>query len=232
MKAILLAGGRGTRIANLISDVPKCTLEINSISIIRRTVEIFLRRNIDVIVCTGYKFKHVHNALKGLKVKYYYNPFFAVTNSIGTLWFAKKELDDDVFIMNADVFFDEKILDALIDSRQTVAVSVDKSRAQIGDYCFSLDKQKNIVKYGKDLQPSEKDCEYVGIIFVKKEFLPSFNKKFNNIIENGKYNLWWENIIYTLSDEGIKIKTIDCSQYFWSEVDIYEDYLRILKHFE
>lgn len=232
MKAILLAGGRGTRIANLISDVPKCTLEIKSVPIIRRTVEIFLRRNIEVIVCTGYKFQYIHNALEGLNVKYYYNPFFAVTNSIGTLWFAKKELDDDVFIMNADVFFDEKILDSLIDSKKMIAVSVDKSKALTGDYCFSLDEQKNIVKYGKNLNPEEKDCEYVGIIFVKKDFLPIFNKKFDSLIESGQYNLWWENVIYTLSDEGTKIQTIDCSQYFWSEVDVYEDYLRILKHFE
>lgn len=232
MKVILLAGGRGTRIANLISDVPKCTLKINSVSIIRRTVEIFLKRGIEVIVCTGYKSQLVINELDGLNVRYYNNPFFAITNSVGTLWFAKQELNDDVFIMNADVFFDEQILNNLLNMNNSVSIAVDKSRALVGDYCFSLDEENNIVKYGKTLSDSDKDCEYVGIISIKKEFLPLFLDKFNNLIENEQYNLWWENILYSLSDDGYKIKTIDCSDYFWSEVDTYDDYLRILKHFD
>ncbi len=232
MKAILLAGGRGTRIANLISDVPKCTLEIKSVPIIRRTVEIFLKRNIEVVVCTGYKFELIHEALNGLNVTYYNNPFYAVTNSIGTLWFAKQELNDDVFIMNADVFFDERILDLLLSSNKNVTVAVDKTRAQVGDYCFSLDEESNIVNYGKTLLPNERDCEYVGIILIKKKFLPVFNDKFTSLINSEQYNLWWENILYSLSDDGMKINTIDCSKYFWSEVDVAEDYQRILKHFE
>lgn len=232
MKAILLAGGRGTRIANLISDVPKCTLEINGKPIIRRTVEIFLKRNINVVVCTGYKQEMIHKVLSGLPVTYCHNPFFGVTNSLGTLWFAKDELSEDLFIMNADVFFDEKILDILIASKLQVAVASDKSKALTGDYCFSLDDEGNIVKYGKTLSPEEKSCEYVGIIFIDQSFLPLFKSKFNELIGREQYNLWWENILYSLSDDGYKITTVECCDYFWSEVDVYEDYLKILKHFE
>lgn len=40
--------------------------------------------------CIGYHKKMINNSLEGLNVRYYYNPFFDVTNSIDSLWFVKK----------------------------------------------------------------------------------------------------------------------------------------------
>lgn len=230
MKAILLAGGKGTRISRFIQDVPKCTLSIDGTPLIRRTASIFLKKGIEVIVCLGYKQEIVKNALKDLKIKYYYNPFYAVTNSLGTLWFAKEEFNDDLIIMNADVFFDERILDQLIESNLDCAVAVDKSRCKTGDYFFATSKNGFIRKYGKDLPLEERTCEYVGIAKIKHSFQKLFIGKMNEMISQGKYNLWWENIMYTLADEGTNIKTLDFSKYFWSEIDFYDDYERILNY--
>ena len=96
MKAILLAAGRGTRISRMVQDVPKSTLPINGLPLIRHTVRMLLDEGMEVIVCVGYRRDDVENALKGLDVKYYNNPFYDVTNSIASLWFAKNEIDDDM----------------------------------------------------------------------------------------------------------------------------------------
>ena len=169
MKAILLAAGKGTRVARFIQDVPKSTLLINNKPLIRRTAELLLARGVSVVVCTGYRHEVVEKALEGLNVTFYYNPFYAVTNSIGTLWFAKDELNDDLVIFNADVYFDESILDDMIQDKKDVLVAADKSRCETGDYFFGLDENQCIKKYGKELTLPERSCEYIGIIKIKKE---------------------------------------------------------------
>ena len=232
MKAILLAAGRGTRIKEMIGEVPKCTLEVNGTPIIKRSVSYFLSKKINSIVCTGYLHEHIEDSLKSFDVKYYYNPFYEVTNSIGSLWFALDNLDDDLIIMNADVYFEHGLIEKLLNSNNQVNIAVDKSRTAIGDYFLSLNNEGYITKYGKRLALNERSCEYVGIALIRKEFINVFRERLLKLIENGQYNLWWENVLYSLSDDGYPINTIDCSEYFWSEVDTYSDYMRIQDHFK
>ena len=55
MKAILLAAGRGTRIARNVEMVPKSTLPIDGEPLIRRSVALLQKAGMQCIVCTGYK---------------------------------------------------------------------------------------------------------------------------------------------------------------------------------
>ncbi|MEG1408031.1 MAG: NTP transferase domain-containing protein, partial [Ruthenibacterium sp.] len=93
MKAILLAAGVGSRISNAIGQLPKSMLEVNGHPIIVHTVELLQKNHIEVIIITGFKHHVIETALKNHKVKVYYNPFFKVTNSIGSLWYARDELN-------------------------------------------------------------------------------------------------------------------------------------------
>lgn len=228
MKAILLAAGTGSRISRNIKSVPKSTLEINHIPLIRRNVIMLLEKGIEVIVCVGYQKELIYEALCGLDVKYYYNPFFKVTNSIASLWFAKEELNDDVLIINADVYFGENILESIISDNRDCVLMSDRKRIEEGDYFFKL-KQGCIYKYGKELPVEERSCEYVGIGKVKASFIEKFKDRMNLLIESGKYDLWWENIIYSIADEE-SIETLDVDGEFWAEIDYFYDYERILSH--
>ena len=49
------------------------------------------------------------------------------------------------------------------------------------------------------------------------------------MIENGQYDLWWENVLYSFVGSE-DIHTVDVDGIFWSEVDTIEDYQRVLKH--
>ncbi len=55
MKAILLAAGKGTRIARNVERVPKSTLPIDGVPLIRRSVELLQAAGLECIVCTGYE---------------------------------------------------------------------------------------------------------------------------------------------------------------------------------
>lgn len=228
MKAILLAAGKGTRISRHIQYIPKCVLSINGIPLIRRTVEMLISKNIEPIVCVGYYKEKIYEALEGLDVKYYINPFYDVTNSIASLWFARKELSEDLLIMNADVYFVEEILNNIINETFDSVLMIDKNRIKDGDYFFKI-KDNVIEKYGKDLSLNERNCEYVGIGKVEKSFLDDFKIRLEELIDNQKYDLWWENVLYSFV-ESRKINTIDVDGEFWCEIDYFDDYERILRY--
>ncbi|RNB90106.1 phosphocholine cytidylyltransferase family protein [Brevibacillus nitrificans] len=228
MKAILLAAGRGTRISRMIEEIPKCVLPVDGIPLIRRSVMMLIERDIQPIVCVGYNKTKIFEALEGLDVTYFFNPFYDVTNSIASLWFAREELTEDTIIMNGDVYIDHSILDLIIETEKECSLMVDTGRTVVGDYFLMLENGY-IKKFGKDLPLKERTCEYVGIGKVRERFLADFVGKLNSLIGNQEHQLWWENVLYSLTEEK-NIGTIDIKGMFWSEIDYFDDYERILAY--
>ncbi|WP_077619687.1 NTP transferase domain-containing protein [Bacillus sinesaloumensis] len=228
MKAILLAAGKGTRISRMIEDIPKSILSIDGIPLLRRTVLMLLERDIKPVVCVGYRDDKIYHALEGLDITYYYNPFYNITNSIASLWFARGELTEDVIIMNGDVYFEEDLLDLTIKTTKDCALLVDTTRTTIGDYFLKLENGF-ITKFGKDLPLIERSCEYVGVGKISNNFIEEFRNKLEDLIQDQQHQLWWENVLYSLVEEK-RIDTLDIEGKFWAEIDYFDDYERILAH--
>ena len=227
MKALLLAAGKGTRISRYLNGRPKCTVDIgNGVMLINYTIDLLRKKGIDEIaVVTGYQHKVIEEILENSGVKLYYSPFFDVTNSIVSAWFAKDFLDDDMIIMNADVFCEEKIYDEILKLNSNPLMIYDSSRIKEADYKFYCPDNK-ILKYGKDLSEKETTGEYVGIAKLKRDFMPIFKERLNDMVCNQEHGVWWENVLYSMSD-AMDIYAHDVSSMFWAEVDYIEDYERI-----
>jgi choline kinase len=233
VKAILLAAGRGTRISRMVEEIPKSTLPLGGTPLIRITVEMLLKRGIEVIICIGYRHIHIKQVLKGLPVKYYLNPFYDITNSIASLWIARNEIDDDMLILNADVYFSNEILDIILSDKKDVTMAIDKSRTATGDYFFSTTPNGCIRKYGKEIPLEERNCEYVGIAKINKSFTPHFKRRMDALIKTQHHDYWWENVLYSFTDFKEKnIYTVDVNGLFWSEIDYFDDYERILNYMD
>ncbi|MBP0969400.1 MAG: phosphocholine cytidylyltransferase family protein [Oscillospiraceae bacterium] len=232
MKAILLAAGVGSRIADDIGQMPKSMLDVGGEPLIVHTVELLQKNHIEVIVITGFKHKVIEEALKDHHVRIYYNPFFRVTNSIGSLWYARQEFinTNEVLIANADVYYTQDLLDKVFGSEKHNFLLSDRTRADVGDYFF-LSEDGVLKKYGKELKREERDSEYVGIGVLKKDWVMKFHDRLCEMIENGEYDLWWENVLYSMVDSE-DIYTVDVEGIFWSEVDTIGDYRRVLEFAE
>ena len=231
MKAIILAAGKGTRISQMSNDQPKSVLSINGTPLIRITIDKLMDANITPIVVTGYNKESVVAAISSRDVIYYNNPFYDVTNSIASLWFAREQLSgDDLIIMNADVFFENKILTSAIHSDFDVALVSDKSRINEGDYFLTLAENGCIKSYGKNMPLNERSCEYVGIGKISASFLNTFTRQLEYLISEQKHTCWWEDVLYSLVEKEYNINTIDTNGEFWSEIDYWKDYERILNY--
>lgn len=232
MKAILMAAGVGSRINRHI-DRPKSTLDVGGVPLIERTVNMLIDRDVEVSVIVGHKSEVIKEILVDYDVKFYYNPFYKVTNSIASLWFARESLVgvEDVILANADVFWDSNLYSVLVSNTRDVVMLSDRSCTKQGDYFFGCDDDNYIKKYGKELKLEERTSEYVGIAKVKGSFVETFYNRLEAMIQDGQYNLWWENVLYNYISET-PIYTEDVSDYFWAEIDYIEDYARITKYIE
>ncbi len=233
MKAFLLAAGKGSRISKNIPNIPKCTLDVGGIPLIRKTVEMLLENEIEVTVIVGYRYKEIVRVLEGCPVHIVYNPFYDVTNSIGSLWMAENLRlfsEEDTIIANGDVFWSQEILDVMKEnvSGNDIYLLGDSNRVLDGDYFFGTE-QGILKRYGKELTVEERDCEYVGIAYISAVFIPKFLNRLNEMIDAQCHGKWWEDAIYSLSDK-YPIPVKDIAGMFWAEVDFIEDYRRILDY--
>ena len=230
MRAIIMAAGVGSRISNNVQK-PKSTLAVGSSTIIGHTVELLTKNGVQVAVVVGYQKDYIYSCLKDFDVKYYYNPFYRVTNSMASLWFAKDFIKngEELILANADVYWEQDIFDEIKEDNHRIMMFGDKKRALCGDYFFKVNKEGKLSKYGKELEPHERTCEYVGIAKLSGGFTEKFTKMLNKCVDDGIYNMWWENVLYENSLEN-PIHICDVNGKFWGEVDVIEDYERILNY--
>ncbi len=226
MKVLIMAAGVGTRISRYIEGKPKCTVDIGEISLIKYTIKQLEARGITEIgMILGYKSGVIEEILKEHNIKYYYNYFYEVTNSIASAWFAKDFLNDDMILMNADVFLEEKLIDELFQEQRSPVLFSDSSRKEEADYKFYYEDNQ-LIKYGKDLSGDDISGEYVGVAKLKKEFVEKYCSRMEEYIKEGKHTMWWEDVLYSFSSErAVYIR--DIKGMFWAEVDFIEDYERI-----
>ena len=231
MRAILMAAGRGSRISRNIENSNKCTLDIGGIPLIRHTVSMLRSRDIGVSIVLGYRGDTVRKALEGLDVTYYENPFFHVTNSIASLWFARGEFDkpDDFIMANADVYWNEDILDVILaDSLPNILVADSSDRAkEHGDYFFKYENGL-LRKFGKDLRGDDISGEYIGICKICKSFVEIFRTRLSQLIEEQHADMWWEDTLYSQVGER-DLHVVDIRGMFWSEIDYIEDFFRVVE---
>ncbi|MGA2545260.1 MAG: phosphocholine cytidylyltransferase family protein [Rectinemataceae bacterium] len=234
MKALLLAAGRGTRISRHIDGKPKCTVSLDEkTSLIEYSVDLLRRKGVeDVTVALGYRGDVIRDLLAGRNIKFRENPFYDVTNSIASLWFAREELTgaDRFIVMNGDVFLSEKALDVVLSEKRSPVMFYDVTRREEADYKFQVVGER-IVKYGKELTLEETSGEYVGCAIFGDGFLDAFAGRLDELIREQQHSMWWENVLYSMAGERMVIAR-DIEGAFWGEVDYIEDYERIMQFYK
>jgi len=223
MKAIIMAAGLGKRLLGLNMNKPKCLLTAGSETLIRRSVNLLVNKGIsDITVIVGYEADLIRNELKN-DVAYFENPHFLTTNSIMSLWYAKDLLEDNVLLLNGDLYYEHGILDYAKNQTNPVVMLADSTRIDNADYRFGFIGNQ-INRFGKHLTNQETDGEYVGIVRIDQCFIKTFKQTLEEMITAGKSNIWWEDVLYSFISKQIPIHFYDVAGTFWSEVDTLQDY--------
>lgn len=115
MKAILLCAGRGSRLDPLTADKPKCLVEVGGAAILDHQIAALHACGIhEIVVVAGYRcdsiIDHVarHPFERGIDIAY--NPHWATSNSIGSVWAARAHLRNPFVLVNGDTIFTPDLL--------------------------------------------------------------------------------------------------------------------------
>jgi choline kinase len=229
MKVLLMAAGRGSRISRYIEGKPKCTVDIGGYSLIEYTIQQLLQYHVDEIgMVLGYHGSEICRLLKGYGIRYYYNYFYDVTNSIASAWFARDFIDDDIVLMNADVYLEQNLIKEVFEEKKSPVLFSDSSRKEQADYKFYYEDGQ-LIKFGKELKGQDVSGEYVGVARMDRGFIPAFQERLQELVAGGKHHMWWEDVLYSYVGER-EVYVNDINGMFWDEVDYIDEYERILKH--
>lgn len=121
-RAILLAAGRGARLAPYTDDLPKCLLPLGDGTLLSRQMDACVAVGIaELVLVTGYEHEKIERevarwevARGGARVRTLYNPFFATTNNMFSLLLARHEMDADFLVVNADNVFSVDTLRTIV----------------------------------------------------------------------------------------------------------------------
>ena len=117
MTYIFLVAGKGTRLHPITLSYPKTLFKLDdNVTVIQRMVNMIQRYDSDAkfIVVTGFMDQQIRNELSG--VTFVYNPFYSVTNSIASLWFARELFadDDNITILNGDIVMEDSLIEEIL----------------------------------------------------------------------------------------------------------------------
>lgn len=165
--AIILAAGSGKRIRDIHTQ-PKSLLEIDGISLIRRSITQLNNHGIDhILVVTGYQSELLCQHLRDLPgVETTLNPQYAHYESLYSLYCAKDWVKHDCLLLESDILYDSAALSALIHSpEKNVILTTPPSDS--GDEVFVETDQhgflKKMSKQIKLINSQPAPTEFVGI---------------------------------------------------------------------
>jgi choline kinase len=227
MKAVILAAGVGKRLWPVTQHRPKCLIEFGGRSLLRRYLDALAGVGIpQAVIVVGYKQDliraHVGSGVSGVAVRYLVNDDFQ-RGSIGSLWKARPELNEDVLIMDADVLFHRDILRRLVASSAATALLLDETVKQQGEECMAVVHGARVVSLSKRI-PDRYDLagEGVGFLKVRAADCPSLVASLKAHIDRGEWQMEYEDGLQEFfADVRVGYERIGGLP--WTEIDFQED---------
>tara|TARA_X000001036_G_scaffold380089_1_gene371284 strand:- start:326 stop:1042 length:717 start_codon:yes stop_codon:yes gene_type:complete len=227
MKALILAAGVSRRLYPHTYDMPKCLLQVNSKPIIHYQLEALQKIGVkEIIIIVGYHremlIQNVKKNFPDIIFNFIVNHHYFETNTAYSVFLAKKYLDSDYLLMNADVVYPKELLLDIYKSNFTNVLAVDvkicgKEEVKV------IDGGKNkIVAIGKDLIEDQCLGEFIGVAKLSKLFINYFISSLEGLIESGGKNDYFESAMQPLL-EKIELNFLDISKYPCLEVDFIDD---------
>jgi len=219
-EAIILAGGLGTRLKDILPDIPKCMAPVNGKPFLEYILEYLINQEINkVILSVGYRKDHIINNF-GSKYKSISIDYAIEDEPLGTGGAIKLALShctqDMVFVINGDTYFLPELQEIENQYFQksadiTIAVKFMNETARYG--LVHMDKDGQIIHFKEKYPQSESGWINGGIYLLNKQIFDTLQEK--------RFSL--ENDFFKVSCSKLKMQAYQ-SDAFFLDMGIPEDY--------
>jgi choline kinase len=180
----------------------------------------------EIIVVVGFMYRHIQKELEDENVIFVHNPFFAVTSSIGSLWFAKDFLQrENVTIINGDLVVSRELL------RDVICAHTDKPYVLL-DTTHQDQSKYNVQVQGDRVCVMSKNLSfyvgnYVGVTKLDAVSSRFLLEQIEIMVDDGLYNLFFEDaLVQMVFDKNFELYYNDIHDYKWTEIDCVDDLLK------
>jgi choline kinase len=230
MKAIILSAGQGRRLMPLTANTPKCCLVLRDKTLLEHQVEALAANGVsEVVVVTGFGHRVVENIVSEIHcvaIRTLYNPFYALSDNLGTSWVARNEMKTPFLLVNGDTLFEPATLARLLEGEKSYPITL----ATDHKFHYDADDMKisaageHLQHVGKKLPAEIVNGESIGMMVFDQAGADAFVDRVENLMA-GTDGLarWYLSAIDELADDGlVGIRSINGSG--WCEVDDLTDF--------
>jgi choline kinase len=227
MRAVILSAGRGSRLLPLTDLMPKCLVPVGGRAILDHQLHALAEAGLDgVILVAGYRFDqvgaHLATHAPPLPVELRFNPFWAVSSSIGSVWAARDALEVPFCLLNGDTTLTGPILArALAQHGEGVGLVVEPLvTPATDDMLVSVDENK-VLAVSKTLDPADATHRSLGVIVggAHSGYVPVLDR----IIAGADgIQAYHHDVVAALASQGVVTAIVEESG-SWAEIDRPED---------
>ncbi len=232
---MILAAGIGRRLGGFTDAHPKPLLEINGVPMLGNCLTRLSECGIEeVVIVVGHFREQVEafagNEYAGMRIRYVVSEKFRSTNNIYSLWLARQDLNEDILLVEADLFIDGALLPALqsLDADNVAAVA--RYARGMDGTVVELDEAGLLTRLiegreqglGFDYSRSYKTVNIYrfGGAYLADEFVPALERA----IEEGRTGDYYELVLKdTLARGKHAVRALDCTALRWYEIDDHVD---------
>lgn len=223
MQALILAAGEGRRLADPL-DRPKCLREVGDVPLLHHQLAALHAADVlDIVVVVGYKQARVRDSV-GSWARFVSNDRYAETNSMYSFLLGERVLDDDLLVMNSDIFCDPRMFELILQAEGD-ALLYDSSSGDEEEQMKVHVHNGALVEMSKTLPPGRVSGENVGILRLTRETAESTAAAAAALIAAGHDRGWLAEAVNFAAAEH-PITCIDVEGWPWVEIDFPEDLAR------
>lgn len=229
MKAIILAAGVGSRLRPITEAKPKTLVEVNGKPMLGYLIDNLIDNNIsEIVICIGYKGEKIRDfcgqQYPHVKFSFVENVDFEITNNMYSLYLARKYLQGDIILMNADLVYEETVISGLLKTQWT-CVAVDKGTYDEESMKVIVTENGNICDIAKTISQKQAFGRSIDVYKIAESDLVILKSHLLEIVEWQKErNQWTEVLLQQLfQTQKIQAKPYLIGDAKWVEIDNYED---------
>lgn len=232
MTYIILAAGKGNKLQPLTLKYPKTSYKLDeNTTILQRMVRSIRRfnKNAEIVVVVGYLANAIKQELFEENVKFVMNPFYEVTNSISSVWFARDYLErENVTIIHGDVVFSDNLIEQyLVKSTDHPYVLVDSSYVKPGTYNV-VTKEDIILVMSKKLEKF--NAKYSCMTKLDPVSSRLLKQEVDKMINSNMYDQYFEDsLVQMIMFHDFQLFCVDIAGQKWTEIDAVDDLLTAQK---
>lgn len=183
MQAVILAAGLGSRIRSFHA-LPKGFIQLGNQTIIEESIQKLKNNGIhDIVIITGYDAARYDALSTEKKIDTIFNPYFATSGSLYSLYCASSWLKEDFIILESDIIYESCVISDLLSSHHANAIVL-SGQTNATDEVYVQAKNKKLIRMSKEKNNLEIDDIYGEFVGISKLSLRDFKQLIHQLEQN------------------------------------------------